>query len=78
VSFGVWSGEAREKEAEEGVGLESRQTWALAGRIGAREAFFVDANVHRLDGAERGIDRKAMVMGSKRVGVAGPIGGTGG
>jgi len=64
-----------EKEAEEGVELESRQTWALGGPESGRvKPFSSTRNVHGLDGQRAGLTRKAIVMGSKEWAFAGPTG----
>src|SRR5260370_5235264 len=63
---GSVSGEAGEKKAVEGIGSGVKGDLSVgrivgAGRAGIREGktFFVDADVHRLHGAESGIDEES-------------------
>src|SRR5882724_4794803 len=62
-------GEAREKEAEKGVriGVDTDLGIGRTG-IGARETFVVYADVHGLDGAERGIDEEGDGHGIEKSG----------
>ena len=52
-------GEAAEVEAEEGVGIGIEADLGVGGAgVGAGKTFFVDANVHGLDGAQTGIHKE--------------------
>ncbi len=66
---------AGEKEAEEGVGIgveANLGVWGIGSVgltwVGARETLFVNADVHRLDGAERGIDQEGDGHGIEKCG----------
>jgi hypothetical protein len=61
----LWGGEAVEVEAKEGVGVGVETDLGVGGigcvgraGVGAGKTFFVDADVHGLDGAEGGIDQE--------------------
>lgn len=73
--------EAREKEVEEGVGIGVEADLGVRGtggvglaRVGAGKALFVDADAHRLYGAESGVDQEGYSHGiEKRGGFLAPL-----